>query len=75
MTKVHVTLTEHARSDGAVKLRIKRLIADLGMQHINERRFARFGVLSGDIDLALLPKLRTLDAVEAVECDQERTGC
>lgn len=75
MTKVHVTLTEQARSDGAVKQRLKCLIAELGMQHINERRFARFGVLSGDIDLAQLPKLRTLEAVEAVECDQDRAGC
>lgn len=72
MTIVHVTLTEVARGDEALKLRVKRLIAKLGMQDINEKRYARYGVLTGVIDEGKLDQIREIPAVAAVECDQER---
>lgn len=72
MTIVHVTLKEEARVNPKLKLRLQQLIAALGMRGINHKRFDRYGVLSGEIDEAQVPKIQQMDEVEAVECDRAR---
>ena len=72
MTIVHVTLKEAARANPKLKERLRQWIAALGMHDINQKRFERYGVLTGVIDEALVPQIEEIDEVEAVECDRAR---
>jgi hypothetical protein len=72
MTIVHVTLKEAARSNAKLKQRLQELVAKLGMRDINQKRFDRYGVLTGEIDEAALPQIEQIEEVAAVERDAAR---
>jgi hypothetical protein len=72
MTLVHVILKEEARADERLRELLRRTIAALGMQRINQKRFERYGVLTGEIDESRLPEIEEIAGVQAVERDRQR---
>jgi phosphoribosylformylglycinamidine (FGAM) synthase PurS component len=72
MTLVHVTLKADVRDDPSVRQRVRRFVAELGMKEINQKRFERYGILSGEIEETAVAKIRQLAEVAAVEQDRER---
>ena len=68
--KVHVTLRDEFRRDpGAKKLAFDRIVQSSGIHGVNEKRFERYGIISGDLDdethIEAIQKLAEVDSVEA----------
>jgi hypothetical protein len=68
--KVHITLSSEVTGDADAKERAKRHIVEVvQLRNVNERRFSRYGVLSGDVDPSRVELIRTLSEVATVEYD------
>ncbi|MBK8099395.1 MAG: hypothetical protein IPK26_19985 [Planctomycetes bacterium] len=75
MTLVHVTLKPGVRDNAEAKEAVRRLLEQVhGLRRLNVKRFDRYGILSGDVDDAMVPKIAQLAEVEAVEQDRERSS-
>ncbi len=70
--RVHATIDSHRRSDTKF---LERVLADarmVGLGAVNESRFFRLGVLSGEIAARDLPRLIRVNGIEAVAQDEVR---
>jgi hypothetical protein len=68
--KVHITLTERARSNSAEKARALRVLeTTAGLSGVNVKRFERYGIATGDLPEAQLEFVRRLECVATVEKD------
>jgi hypothetical protein len=68
--KVHITLRADVCANSAAKERAKDRIIELGqLENINERRFSRYGVLSGEVSPERLAAIESLSEVASVELD------
>jgi hypothetical protein len=71
--KVHVTLKSEACADAEVKQKALDAVRSIaGIASYNMRRFERYGIISGEAAQPDLERLRGLQAVEAVEVDEEK---
>ena len=72
MSKIHVTLPDHLRSDRErLQQAAESIIKDTGMTEVNYKRLYRYGVLSGLVPSDRLDQLQGLGDVK-VEIDQVR---
>lgn len=73
MVKVHVVLRDLVRKNPEAKQSVlARVIRESGMQGVNENRFQRYGIITGDIgdiEENRIPALRELPEVDSVEQD------
>lgn len=71
--KVHVTLRPEAAADPAARARVRSQMEKLaGLTEINQKRFDRYGLLSGLVDEDKLALARAIDEVSSVEPDRVR---
>ena len=72
--KVHVTLRDEFRRDpGAKRLAFERVIQSSGIHGINQKRFDRYGIISGSLDdERQIEILQNLAEVDSVEKDREQ---
>jgi hypothetical protein len=68
--RVHVTVHRTALADEETRSSALRRLAESGLRDVDESRFQRFGVASGEIDPTRMPDLEKLTVVEAVEPDR-----
>jgi hypothetical protein len=68
--RVHVTLKRSTIADSDAKSYALRELLDTGLRDIDESRFRRFGVASGEIADEKRVDLEQLEVVEAVEPDR-----
>lgn len=68
--RVHVTLKRNIISDSDANLGALRELLDTGLSDVDESRFRRFGIASGEIEDDKVVELEKLEAVEAVEADR-----
>ncbi|HUL79384.1 MAG TPA: hypothetical protein VL691_19125 [Vicinamibacteria bacterium] len=70
--KVHVTLRKSVAGDPAARqAALERVLAAGRMRLGNPRRFEKYGIITGEPNLGLLERLRSLPEVDAVEVDEE----
>ncbi|MCC6157497.1 MAG: hypothetical protein IT350_05540 [Deltaproteobacteria bacterium] len=68
--KVHVVFKESAiRSAETRDAALRKVRNRFELREVNEKRFARFGILTADVDPDALPSLRGLAEVDSVEVD------
>lgn len=73
MRRVHITLKDVVGPDPeALNATMERIMSVTKIRGVNEKRFRRYGILSGDIDTDDIEKLKLLDIVQAVELDEIR---
>ncbi len=71
--KVHITLTEPiAESPAARQAILDKFIRNYQFQSSTTPERLEFGILTGMLDDALIPKIEQLGEVEAVELDEEK---
>lgn len=71
--KVHVTLRDEFRKGlEAKRLALEHIVQACGLDRINQKRFERYGILSGELDEDQLEVLQQLEEVRAVERDSEK---
>ena len=71
--RVHVTLKNSALGDQETRQSALQELEAEGLREVDEARFKRFGVASGQVDPRKVRSLELLDVVEAVEPDYEAT--
>lgn len=68
--KVHITLTERARSTPAEKARARAVLeTQAHLSGLNLKRFERYGIATGELPEDELELVRRLDCVASVEKD------
>jgi hypothetical protein len=73
--KVHVTLREaFATTLEARRAALERVIQAVGLRHFNQRRFERYGIITGELDDDQLPTLQGLTEVQSVEQDSLKSA-
>ena len=71
--KVHVTLRDEFRKAlEAKRLAFEHIVQACGLHSINQKRFERYGILSGELDEDQFEVLQQLEEVRAVERDSEK---
>lgn len=71
--KVHVTLRNEFRKDlEAKRLALARVVQACGIRGVNQKRFERYGIISGELDEDQLEVLQGLAEVRSVERDSEK---
>lgn len=72
--KVHVTLHEaFATTSEARQTALERVLQAVELRHLNQRRFERYGIITGEIDDDQLPTLQGLPEVQSVERDSMKS--
>lgn len=71
--KVHISLKAELAADPQARAELLACAHACGVTQVNEKRFERYGILTGIVDDAQLAALRALLAVASVEVDRERT--
>ena len=73
LIKTHIVLAAEAGDDPVLRqAALARIQQAIGISQINQKRFDRYGVLSGMVEEAQLDKLRSLPEISSVEVDQVR---
>ena len=68
--KVHITLTESVRNDPAEKQRaLEQLKEASEIADVNMSRFQRYGIVTGEIPVDRLERIRKLPFVQSVNAD------
>lgn len=70
--KVHVVLDKNARQDAQARKAAFDALVRHGLVGLNQKRFERYGVASGEISPDLMDSLRRVPGVKAVEPDEQR---
>ena len=68
--KIHLVIEPALLGDRVRMSQLRDLIIeryDLG--NLNEARYERFGIISGDVDPGVIDKLRTLEGLSSVSVD------
>jgi hypothetical protein len=74
--KVHVTLREETRQNPeARRAALDKIVQASGMQNVNQKRFERYGIITGEVeDEARMKALESLAEVGSVEKDSEKSA-
>ena len=74
MATVHITLREEVRNDPKTKeLAYNKILQIAGLHDVNERRFDRYGILTGELDDDhQVLELQKLPEVSSVEKDSQK---
>jgi hypothetical protein len=70
--KVHLTVNEALAATPEGRTALLEHLGHLGFACLNPERFARFGILTGEVSAEMVDRLREVDGVEAVERDQKK---
>lgn len=69
----HITIREDIRKNPEAKPRaFERVLETSGIRNVNQKRFERYGIITGELDEDRLPALLRIEEVGAVEADQRR---
>ncbi len=72
--RVHVVLKKRVRADPAAKKEILEQLRGCGMENVNEKRFLRYGILSGDVSPERIDELEATPGVESVSPDERKSA-
>ena len=62
MTLHHITLRDDIRRDPEAKLRaFIHVVEGFGIRNVNQTRFERYGIISGEVDEGFVEDIRHLD--------------
>lgn len=72
--KVHITLDKPLRHDTEAKQALlRKLSSEYGLHGVNEGRFARLGILTGEVqEAAAVEQILAQSGIESVSVDEER---
>jgi hypothetical protein len=71
--RIHIILNRDLLVDPKATHAVLRRIQEVtGLTSVNQQRFDRYGILTGDTDLTDLDVIRTLPGVDAVEEERRR---
>jgi hypothetical protein len=71
--KVHISLKAELAADPQARAELLARARACGVTQVNQKRFERYGILTGLVDDAQVAALRALAVVDSVEVDKERT--
>lgn len=72
--RVHVVLQQRVRADLTAKKEILERLLGCGMENVNEKRFLRYGILSGDVSPERMAELEATPGVESVSPDERKSA-
>jgi hypothetical protein len=73
--RVHATLEATVRRDPLLKQSLlDTVLHQIHIVNLDEGRFRRFGIISGDIDPAQIDDMRSLTGIKSVEEDQQKSA-
>ena len=73
LVKAHITIDPKISDDTEARAAMLTQIVRTGdISHINQKRFERYGILTGMIDDSLLNSIRRIPGVQSIDVDKER---